>query len=238
MMLIGLLGGMSWESTALYYRIMNEATRHALGGLHSARILMHSVDFEPVQQYQHEGKWGQCARLLVDAAKSLKAGGASFLVIATNTMHKLADEIEEGSGLPILHIADPTGEAITAAGYKKVGLLATRFTMEEAFYRHRLESRFQLEIAVPDEEERADIHRIIYEELCLGDIRETSAARFRQIIDHMKWAGCEAVVLGCTEIAMIVSPERSALPVFDTTTLHARSAVALALQGDLLGLDA
>lgn len=237
MMMIGLLGGMSWESTALYYRIMNETAREALGGLHSAHILMHSVDFEPIQKFQHEGKWGQCARILVDAAKSLKAGGASFLVIATNTMHKLADEIEEGSGLPVLHIADPTGEAIQRAGHKKVGLLATRFTMEEAFYRHRLESRFHLEVAIPDEDERDDIHRIIYEELCLGEIREPSAARFRQIIDHMKWAGCEAVILGCTEIAMIVSPERSALPVFDTTTLHAQSAVALALQGEVLGLN-
>jgi aspartate racemase len=237
MMLIGLLGGMSWESTALYYRIMNETAREALGDLHSARILMHSVDFEPIQKYQHEGKWGQCARILVDAARSLRAGGASFLVIATNTMHKLADEIEEGSGLPVLHIVDPAGEATVSAGFRKVGLLATRFTMEETFYRHRLENRFHLEVAVPDEDERADIHRIIYEELCRGEIRETSAARFRQIIDHMKWAGCEAVILGCTEIAMIVSPERSALPVFDTTTLHAQSAVALALQGDLLGLN-
>ena len=237
MMLIGLLGGMSWESTALYYRTMNEAARDTLGGLHSARILMHSVDFEPIQKFQHEGKWGQCARVLVDAAKSLKAGGASFLVIATNTMHKLADEIEEGSGLPVLHIADPTGEAIVRAGYKKVGLLATRFTMEEAFYRRRLENRFHLEVVIPDDDERDDIHRIIYEELCLGEIRETSAARFRQIIDHMKWAGCEAVILGCTEITMIVSPERTALPVFDTTALHAQAAVALALQGDLLGLN-
>jgi aspartate racemase len=235
-MLIGLLGGMSWESTAIYYRAMNEMTRAALGGLHSARILMHSVDFDPIQRAQHEGKWGECARILVDAGRSLKAGGASFLVIATNTMHKLADEIEEGSGLPVLHIADPTGEAIARAGHKKVGLLATRFTMEEKFYRHRLESRFGLEVAIPDEDERADIHRIIYEELCLGDIRETSAARYRQIIDHMKWAGCEAVILGCTEITMLVKPGSAALPVFDTTALHAQAAVALSLQGEMLGL--
>ena len=235
-MLIGLLGGMSWESTAIYYRAMNETTRAALGGLHSARILMHSVDFEPIQRAQHDGKWGECARILVDAGRSLKAGGASFLVIATNTMHKLADEIEEGSGLPVLHIADPTGEAIVRAGHKKVGLLATRFTMEEKFYRHRLESRFGLEVAIPDKDERADIHRIIYEELCLGDICETSAARYRQIIDHMKWAGCEAVILGCTEITMLVKPGTAALPVFDTTALHAQAAVALSLQGEMLGL--
>ena len=236
MMLIGLLGGMSWESTAIYYREMNLAANRALGGLHSAHILMHSVDFERIQQFQHEGKWGECARILVDAARSLKAGGASFLVIATNTMHKLADEIEEGSGLPVLHIADPTGEAIVAAGHRKVGLLATRFTMQEHFYRSRLENRYRLEIVVPDEEERADIHRIIYEELCHGIVEESSAARYRQIIDHMKWAGCEAVILGCTEIAMLVSNDRSALPLFDTTALHARAAVALALQGELIGL--
>lgn len=236
MMLIGLLGGMSWESTAIYYRAMNEATRAALGGHHSARILMHSVDFEPIQHLQHEGKWGQCARILVDAAKSLKAGGASFLVIATNTMHKLADEIEEGSGLPLLHIADPTGEAIVKAGYRKVGLLATRFTMEERFYRYRLENRFHLDVVIPDEDERADIHRIIYDELCLGTVNAVSAARFRQVIDHMKWAGCEAVILGCTEITMLVSADTAALPVFDTTALHAQAAVALSLQGELLGL--
>jgi aspartate racemase len=236
MMLIGLLGGMSWESTATYYREMNLAANHALGGLHSARILMHSVDFEPIQRFQHEGKWGECARILVDAARSLKAGGASFLVIATNTMHKLADEIEEGSGLPVLHIADPTGEAIVNAGHRKVGLLATRFTMEERFYRHRMENRFHLDIVVPDEEERADIHRIIYEELCHGTVLEASAARYRQIIDHMKWAGCEAVILGCTEISMLVSNRNAALPLFDTTALHARAAVALSLQGELIGL--
>jgi aspartate racemase len=237
MMLIGLLGGMSWESTAIYYRAMNEATRDALGGLHSARILMHSVDFDPIQKAQHDGKWGECARILVGAARSLKAGGASFLVIATNTMHKLADEIDEGSGLPVLHIADPTGQAVVKAGFRKVGLLATRFTMEQKFYRARLESRFGLEVVIPDEEERADVHRIIYEELCLGRIEQSSAARYRQVIDHMKWAGCEAVILGCTEITMLVDAATSPLPAFDTTAIHARAAVTLALQGDRLGLD-
>ncbi|MAS04423.1 MAG: aspartate racemase [Ahrensia sp.] len=236
MMLIGLLGGMSWESTATYYREMNRATNRALGGLHSARVLMHSVDFERIQKLQHEGKWGECARILVDAARSLKAGGASFLVIASNTMHKLADEIEEGSGLPVLHIADPTGEAIVNAGYRKVGLLATRFTMEEHFYRSRLENRFHLDVVLPDDEERADIHRIIYEELCHGTVLERSAARYRQVIDHMKWAGCEAVILGCTEISMLISSDKAALPLFDTTVLHARAAVALSLQGELIGL--
>jgi hypothetical protein len=222
MMLIGLLGGMSWESTALYYRIMNEATREALGDLHSARILMHSVDFEPIQKYQHEGKWGQCARILVDAAKSLKAGGASFLVIATNTMHKLADEIEEGSGLPVLHIADPTGEAIVSAGYRKVGLLATRFTMEEAFLppspgkplppRSRRSRRggtrryspYHLRGALPGRDPR-DLggpvppdHRP-YE---MGRMRGRDPRLHRD--RHDRFA------------------RTSALPVFDTTTLHAR----------------
>jgi aspartate racemase len=236
MMLIGLLGGMSWESTASYYREMNLAARTALGGHHSARILLHSVDFEPIQKAQHDGKWGECACILIDAARGLKAGGASFLVIATNTMHKLADEIEEGSGLAVLHIADPTGEAIAGAGYRKVGLLATRFTMEERFYRHRLESRFGLEIMIPADDDRADVHRIIYDELCLGTVLETSAARYREIIYRMKSAGCEAVILGCTEIAMLIDGANSPLPVFDTTALHARAAVALALQGDSLQL--
>ncbi|MCI5077650.1 aspartate/glutamate racemase family protein [Oricola sp.] len=236
MMLIGLLGGMSWESTAIYYREMNRAANRSLGGLHSARILMHSVDFEHIQRCQHDGKWGECARILVEAGRSLKAGGASFLVLATNTMHKLADEIEEGSGLPMLHIADPTGDALQRAGHTRIGLLATRFTMEERFYRHRLESRYHFDVVVPDEEERADIHGIIYDELCHGTVIDTSAARFRQIIDHLKWSGCEAVILGCTEIGMLVSADSSPLPVFDTTALHAQAAVGLALQGELIGL--
>lgn len=236
MMLIGLLGGMSWESTAIYYREMNLAARADLGGLHSGRILLHSVDFDPIQKAQHDGNWRECARILVDAARGLKAGGASFLVIATNTMHKLADEIEEGSGLAVLHIADPTGEALAASGYRKIALLATRFTMEERFYRHRLESRFGLETMIPDDEERADVHRIIYDELCLGTVLETSAARYREIIERMKRAGCEAVILGCTEITMLIDDANSSLPVFDTTGIHARAAVALALQGDRLQL--
>jgi aspartate racemase len=228
--LIGLLGGMSWESTALYYRLMNEAVKARLGGLHSARILMHSVDFHDIEQRQHSGDWDGTTDILAEAARGLKAGGAGFLVIATNTMHKVAEIIAERSGLDVLHIADPTGEAIRADGIKRVALLGTRFTMEQDFYRKRLEERFALYVTVPDELERNDVHRIIYEELCLGVTKPASAARYGAIIENMKERGAEAVILGCTEIAMIVSEANSALPCYDTTALHARAAVARALE--------
>ena len=228
MKLIGLLGGMSWESTALYYRLMNEEVRASLGGLHSARILMHSVDFHGIEQRQHKGDWAGTATILGEAAKGLKAGGAEFLVIATNTMHKVAAEIEAASGLEILHIADPTGAALIKAGVKKVALLGTRFTMEQDFYRSRLVDKFDLDVATPELADRDTIHRIIYEELCLGITKPESAAAYRAIIDKLKQSGAEAVILGCTEITMIVSEANSSLPVFDTTALHAKAAVVRA----------
>ncbi|TCD13798.1 aspartate/glutamate racemase family protein [Oricola cellulosilytica] len=230
MRLIGVLGGMSWESTALYYRAMNEAARETLGGLHSARILLQSVDFEEIQRYQHEADWNACARILVEAAQGLKAGGAAFLVIATNTMHKLATEVGEGSGLEVLHIADPTGAAIADAGHRTVGLLATRFTMEERFYRDRLEGKFGLEVRLPDQGERDDVHRIIYEELCLGRVEDGSRRRYLKIMERMRREGCDAFILGCTEITMLIDASNSPVPVFDTTVLHARAAVACALE--------
>lgn len=229
MKLIGLLGGMSWESTALYYRLMNEEVRAKLGGLHSARVLLHSVDFHDIERRQHAGDWAGTAEILGKAAEGLKAGGAEFLVIATNTMHKVAHEIEAASGLQILHIADPTGEALLNAGVKKVGLLGTRFTMEQDFYRDRLIDKFNLDVMTPDLPDRDTIHRIIYEELCLGIIKPESAAAYCTIIDKFKQSGAEAVILGCTEITMIVSGANSSLPVFDTTALHAKAAAALAL---------
>nr|HMQ57387.1 amino acid racemase [Rhizobiaceae bacterium] len=195
----------------------------------SARIVMHSVDFAGIELLQHEGDWAGAAAILGEAAAGLAAAGASFLVIATNTMHKIADEIEAESGLPVLHIADPTGAAIRSAGHKTVGLLATRFTMEEDFYRSRLERRYGLNVILPDAEERADVHRIIYEELCRGVVSEPSRLRFRQIIDHLHWSGAQAVILGCTEITLLVGQKDSRLPVFDTTAIHARAAVNLAL---------
>ncbi len=229
MKLIGLIGGMSWESTALYYRLMNEEVRANLGGLHSARILLHSVDFHDIEQRQHRGDWDGTAEILGEAARGLKEGGAEFLVLATNTMHKVASSIEAASGLPLLHIADPTGEALVRDGVKRVALLGTRFTMEQDFYRARLESRFGLEVMVPEQGERDDIHRIIYEELCLGVTMAQSAERYAAIIAAMKARGAEAIILGCTEITMIVSDANSVLPVYDTTALHARAAVAAAL---------
>ncbi len=230
MKLIGLLGGMSWQSTTLYYRMLNEEVRDQLGGLHSARILLHSVDFQDIEQRQHKGDWDGTAQILSQAAKGLKAGGADFLVIATNTMHKVASQIEAASGLDILHIADPTGEALLKSGVRRVALLGTRFTMEQDFYRKRLEDNFGLDVIVPEMEDRQVIHRIIYEELCLGVTKPESAANFCNIIGKLKSDGAEAVILGCTEITMIVSQANSPLPVFDTTALHAEAAVVRALK--------
>ena len=229
MKLIGLLGGMSWESTALYYRLMNEAVREKLGGLHSARILLHSVDFHEIEQRQHKGDWDGTAQILGEAAKGLKAGGADFLVIATNTMHKVAPHIETASGLDILHIADPTGQALKRDGIKRVALLGTRFTMEQDFYRERLTKEFGLDVMVPEEADRDTIHRVIYEELCLGVTKPESALAYVDIIARLKAQGAEAVILGCTEITMIINAGNSPLPVYDTTRLHALAAVDRAL---------
>lgn len=227
---IGVLGGMSWESTALYYRLMNEAVKKRLGGLHSASIVLHSVDFHDIETRQHNDDWDGAAAILADAAKGLKRAGADFLVIATNTMHKVADPVEQASGLPLLHIADPTGEALTEDGIRTVALLGTRFTMEQDFYRDRLENGFGLQVIVPGEDDRTEIHRIIYEELCLGIVRDQSHTQFTEIIDRLNDAGAEAVILGCTEITMVVDGQSSSLPVYDTTALHARAAVDRALE--------
>ena len=229
MKLIGILGGMSWESTALYYRVINETVRARLGKLHSARLLLHSVDFQEIEQLQHSGDWAATADILGKAARGLKDGGADFLLIATNTMHKVADEIAATSGLEILHIADPTGAALVRDGIKKVALLGTRFTMEQDFYRARLTKKFGLDVRVPEQSERDDIHRIIYEELCQGLVRPSSADRFREIIETMKSRGAQAVILGCTEITMIVDSADCPLPAYDTTALHAEAAVDKAI---------
>ncbi|MEM6462736.1 MAG: aspartate/glutamate racemase family protein [Pseudomonadota bacterium] len=230
MKLIGLLGGMSWESTALYYRAMNEEAKRRLGGLHSARILLHSVDFHDIEQRQHIGDWQGTAEILADAAIGLKTAGADFLVIATNTMHKVAGEIEALSGLPVLHIADPTGSALTRDHVHTVGLLGTRFTMEETFYTDRLETKFHLKVIVPQEVRRNAIHQCIYEELCLGRVTEDARALFCSVIEDLREAGAEAVILGCTEITMAVDASSSLLPAYDTTELHATAAVAMALE--------
>ncbi len=226
---IGLIGGMSWESSAEYYRIINEEAARRLGGTHSARSLMLSVDFGEIEAAQHRGDWDALEAEMVAAARALARGGADFLVLCTNTMHRFADAMEAGADLPLIHIADPTAEAIRADGFSRVGLLGTAFTMEQDFYKGRLAERHGLEVLVPEAEDRALVHRVIYEELVLGVVREESRAAYREVIARLVARGAEAVILGCTEIMLLVRPEDSAVPVYDTTTLHAKAAVERAL---------
>ena len=228
---IGLLGGMSWESTVPYYRAINERIKERLGGLHSAKLLLSSVDFHEIERLQHTGSWDAAGDLLAAAARSLAAAGADFLVLCTNTMHRVAPRIEAAVGIPLLHIADPTAEEIRRAGLSTVGLLGTRFTMEQAFYRDRLQERHGIAVLVPEREDRDVVHRIIYEELCRGVIAPASRAAYRRIMADLAARGAEAIVLGCTEIALLVGPEDAAVPLFDTPSLHARQAADLALAG-------
>ncbi|MFJ7141495.1 MAG: aspartate/glutamate racemase family protein [Pseudomonas protegens] len=225
---IGLIGGMSWESSAEYYRLINQQVRDQLGPLRSARLLMYSVDFGPVEQAQHAGRWDEAARILIDAAQRLQDGGAECLVLCTNTMHKVAQQIQAATAVPFLHIADPTAQAALAAGTLNVGLLGTAFTMEQAFLKSRL-SQQGLNVLVPDTQERQAVHRIIYEELCVGIISDASRRVYQQVIESLKARGAQAVILGCTEIGLLLKPEHSPLPLLDTTELHARAAVAFAL---------
>lgn len=229
---IGLLGGMSWESTVSYYQALNRGVRAKLGGLHSARVLLNSVDFAAIERLQHAGDWPTTARLLAAEARKLQDGGADFLLIGTNTMHKVAPEIEAAIDIPLLHIADATAAKLRADGITRVGLLGTRFTMEQDFYKGRLQARFGLTVLVPDEAGRERVHRIIYDELCLGEIRASSRAEYLAIIAGLAAAGAEAVILGCTEIALLVGDARAAVPLYDTTAIHAEAAVALALASD------
>ncbi len=226
---IGLLGGMSWESTIPYYRVINEAVKSRLGGLHSARIILHSVDFHDIEQLQHEGKWDEAGTLLAEAAASLERAGAELLVICTNTMHKVAPMIERVLSIPLLHIADATGAEIVKSKSSTVGLLGTRFTMEEDFYVDRLRSRHGLNVLIPDEPDRVEIHRVIYDELCLGQILDKSRNTFHQVIERLQARGAQGVILGCTEISMLVDPRHVAIPVFDTTRIHAEHAAFFAL---------
>ena len=226
---IGLIGGMSWESTVPYYRRINEIVRGRLGGLHSARLILYSIDFYEIEQLQHAGQWDDAGHLLASAAKALEAAGADFLVLCTNTMHKVAGAIESAVKIPFLHIADPTASEIRRSGFTQVGLLGTRFTMEPDFYRRRLADRHGIVVLVPDEADRLVVHRVIYEELCLGVISETSRSAYRVIIARLVDRGVQAVILGCTEISLLVSQEDSPVPLFDTTMIHAQSAAEHAL---------
>jgi len=226
---IGLIGGMSWESSAEYYRLVNQRVRERLGPLRSAQLLMHSVDFGPIERAQHEGRWDDAGAILEDAARRLHAGGADCIVLCTNTMHKLADRIEAATPLPFLHIADPVGRAAARAGVRRVGLLGTAFTMEQGFMKDRLAQRHGLEVLVPGADDRAEVHRIIYDELCVGIVDGASRERYRRVIGALQARGAEAVVLGCTEISLLVKDEDSALPLLDSTALHAAAAVDFAL---------
>lgn len=225
---IGLIGGMSWESSAEYYRLINQQVRDQLGPLRSARLLMYSVDFGPVEQAQHAGRWNEAARILIDAAQRLQDGGAECLVLCTNTMHKVAEQIQAATAVPFLHIADPTAQAALAAGTLNVGLLGTAFTMEQEFLKSRL-SQQGLNVLVPDAQERQAVHRIIYEELCVGVISDASRRVYQQVIESLRARGAQAIILGCTEIGLLLKPEHSPLPLLDTTELHARAAVDFAL---------
>ncbi|MEV7601545.1 aspartate/glutamate racemase family protein [Kitasatospora sp. NPDC089797] len=225
---LGLIGGMSWESTAEYYRTLNALTRDRLGGLHSARLVLYSVDFAEIEELQTAGRWDEAGTLLADAARSLEAAGADLLLLCTNTMHKVADRIEAAASVPLLHLADATADAVRAAGLRQVGLLGTAFTMEQDFYRGRL-ARHGLDVLVPDAPSRALVHRVIYEELCVGTVREDSRAAYRRIIADLVAAGAEGVILGCTEIELLVHPEDSPVPLFPTARLHAEAAVTAAL---------
>lgn len=226
---IGLIGGMSWESTQGYYRIINEGVKRELGGLHSAQIALYSVDFEPIEQLQHRGDWDGTAEILCQAAQNVAAAGADFLLICTNTMHRVAPQVEAAINIPLLHIADATAEQLIAAGVQTVGLLGTAFTMEQAFYKGRLAEHYGLEVVVPNAEDRALVHRVIYQELCLGQVEAASKAEYLRIIDALVEQGAEAVILGCTEIGMLVGQSDTAVKLFDTTAIHAEAAVSRAL---------
>ncbi|MFJ7182965.1 aspartate/glutamate racemase family protein [Lysinibacillus xylanilyticus] len=226
---IGMIGGMSWESSAEYYRLMNEEVKQQLGGLHSAKCILYSVDFQEIEHYQAEGEWSKAGQVLAEAAQSLESAGAEFIIICTNTMHKVIDIITEKITIPILHIADATANHIEKASLQKVALLGTKYTMEQDFYRARVEG-FGIEVLVPLAEERTEVNRIIYEELCLGKIEQTSKDYYLQVIENLVQLGAQGIILGCTEIGLLIKQEDVNVPVFDTTHIHAQAAVNMAIQ--------
>ena len=226
---IGLIGGMSWESSAEYYRLINQQVKARLGGLHSAKILMFSLDFAEIEKLQSQGQWDQAGEILIDAAQRLEKGGADFLLLCTNTMHKLAGDIQQNISLPLLHIADATGLEIKKTTIKKIGLLGTKFTMEQDFYKGRLKDQFGFEVLIPDAPDRQMVHDIIYRELCLGTIQSASKEKYKKIIHNLVNRGVEGVILGCTEISLLINQKDSSVPLFDTTKIHAAAAVDKAL---------
>jgi aspartate racemase len=226
---IGLIGGMSWESTVPYYQTINRVVGERLGALHSAKVALYSVDFHDIEQLQHEGRWEQSGELLADAARAVRRAGADFLALCTNTMHKVAPQIEAAVDIPLLHIADATAARVKGAGLSRVGLLGTKFTMEEDFYRGRLESRHGLSVMTPPADQRELVHRVIYGELCLGKVLDGSRSAFQQVVDGLVAGGARGVILGCTEIGLLLRPQDAPVPLFDTATIHAEAAAELAL---------
>ncbi|AQQ67103.1 aspartate racemase [Microbulbifer agarilyticus] len=226
---IGMLGGMSWESTASYYKALNEGVKESLGGLHSAKIALYSVDFDEIEKLQHQGRWDDTAKILADAARSVEAAGAEFLLICTNTMHKVAGEVEAAISIPLVHIADATAEQLLADGVKSVGLLGTRFTMEQEFYKGRLIEQYGINVITPTPDERDIVHDVIYSELCLGVINDESREKYLDVVRHLAERGAEAVILGCTEIALLIEQSDTSVPLYDTTRIHAAKAVDLAV---------
>lgn len=229
MRVIGVVGGMSWESTAIYYRLLNRMTQERLGGQHSARILLYSVDFQEIADAQQAGDWTRAGEVLVDAARRLEAAGADFGLLATNTMHKVFDAIQASVGLPFIHLADATAERIRADGLRRVALLGTRYTMEQDFYRGRLAGLHGIEAIIPDAAGRDEVHRVIYDELCHGDVRPASRAAYVRIIEEMAARGAQGVILGCTEITLLIGAGDVSIPVYDTTAIHAEAALERAL---------
>lgn len=230
---IGLLGGMSWESTVDYYRALNEGVKQALGGLHSAQVVLYSVDFDPIEKLQHQGDWPATAVILSGAARSVQSAGADFLLLCTNTMHRVAPDIERAVDIPLLHIADATAERLVGDDIERVGLLGTAFTMEQDFYKGRLQEQYGLDVLIPGEADRKIVHDVIYHELCLGRIRDESRAAYLGVIERLAGRGAEAVVLGCTEIAMLVQQQHTRVRLYDTTAIHAQTAVDHALRGSV-----
>ena len=228
---IGMIGGMSWESSIEYYRIVNQTVREKLGGLHSAKSIMYSVEFAEIEALQHQNRWDELAKIMIEAARSLERGGADFVIICTNTMHKLYDQVQNDIKIPMLNIADATAEKIRADGIDKIALLGTRFTMEEDFYKGRLVDRYGLDVIIPAENEMEIVHRVIYDELCAGIINSDSKQKYAEIIKGLVAKGAAGVILGCTEIGLLVKQEDSPVPLFDTTEIHARAAVEYALAG-------
>jgi aspartate racemase len=229
---IGLIGGMSWESTVPYYQVINRVVGKRLGGLHSAKVALYSVDFDEIEKLQHAGQWDRSGEVLADAARAVRRAGADVIVLCTNTMHKVAAQIEAAVDVPLLHIADATAERVKAAGLSRIGLLGTRFTMEEDFYRGRLERRHGLEVLTPPADGRAQVHGVIYGELCLGHVRGESRSAFQRVVRDLVAREAQGVILGCTEIGLLLRQEDAAVPLFDTATIHAEAAAEYALRDE------